>query len=65
MKKSKYQIGLGVFGFFSTLFGASLKLWNYPLDNLFLLLGLVSIFALIVMSIPKDDNFLDRWTGYI
>ncbi len=63
MKKTKYQIGLGLSGVFPTLFGASLKVWHYPYGDLFLLLGLVSILALIALSIPKDDSFLDRWTG--
>ena len=61
MKKTKYQIELGVFCFFTTVFGASLKLWHYPYGNFFLLLGLISMFVLMVSLIPRENSFLDRF----
>lgn len=62
MKTSKAKWILGLLAVFSTLFGASLKLWDYPHSSTFIYLGALSIIVLLFTALPKDDSFLDNWS---
>lgn len=61
MKTTKIRLVLGLFAVFSIVFGSSLKVWQYPYHDLFLVLGMISLIALIVSIVPKNDSFLDNW----
>lgn len=62
MKTPRIKWILGLLAVFSTLLGASLKVWNYSYANTFLCLGVLSLVGLLFTSLPKDDSFLDNWS---
>ncbi len=61
MKTIKIRFVLGLLALFSLLFGASLKLWDYPYHDLFLVVGILCAIAIIISLIPKGNSFLDNW----
>ncbi|WP_299210551.1 hypothetical protein [uncultured Dokdonia sp.] len=61
MKRIKYVLLLGLVAFFSTLTGASLKVWGYEIGSHFLLIGLIMATITVFLAIPKKKSFLDRW----
>lgn len=61
MKRVKIGVTAAFIAFFSTIFGASSKVWGYSFGETFLTIGLIMIVVAIVILLPRDNSFLDKW----